>query len=309
VSSEHTDTFASFVGWVETHLDEHGRSGAEAAADHYLSRYHFDRLIQAVSGESPGAFRRRILLERAAYRLATSDNGILEIAIEAGYGSNEAFTRAFRRAYGESPSSWRGSPTQVRLDAPNEVHFHPPGRLRLPARPERKDMESENLLVRMIEHHIWLVGEMVERAARLDESQLDAPIELSVEGLDDDPTPRWLLSRLVGQMEMWNRTVLAEEYDFAVEDDEPLTSIRARLRTVAPEFLELTRTVIEEGRLDETFIDAQCEPHEVFTYAGLIAHVLTFAAHRRVMLLGALASAGITDLGGGDPLRWVVDVA
>ena len=93
-------------------------------------------------------------------------------------------------------------------------------------------MESENLLVRMIEHHIWLVGEMVERAARLDEMQLDAPIELSVEGLDDDPTPRWLLSRLVGQMEMWNKTVLAEEYDFSVEDDEPLTSIRARLRTV-----------------------------------------------------------------------------
>ena len=48
----------------------------------------------------PGPFRRRILLERSAYRLLTTGRTILDIAVEAGYGSHEAFTRAFTRAYG-----------------------------------------------------------------------------------------------------------------------------------------------------------------------------------------------------------------
>jgi hypothetical protein len=37
----------------------------------------------------------------------------------------------------------------------------------------------------------------------------------------------------------------------------------------------------------------------------MIAHVLTFAAHRRTLVVGALFDAGITDLGYGDPMRWV----
>ena len=61
--------------------------------------------------------------------------------------------------------------------------------------------------------------------------------------------------------------------------------------------------------VDETFVDAVCDPPEVFTYGGMIAHVLTFAAHRRVLVLGALSDAGITDLGAGDPMHWVAQPA
>lgn len=38
-----------------------------------------------------------------------------------------------------------------------------------------------DLISTMIEHHIWHVGELIGRASRLDEAQLDAPIEMSVE--------------------------------------------------------------------------------------------------------------------------------
>ena len=41
-----------------------------------------------------------------------------------------------------------------------------------------------DLMQRMVEHHVWLVGEIVERAAPLTDEQLDTPIELSVEGVD-----------------------------------------------------------------------------------------------------------------------------
>ena len=57
------------------------------------------------------------------------------------------------------------------------------------------------------------------------------------------------------------------------------------------------------------FVDAISEPPKVFTYEGMIAHVLTFAAHRRTLVLGALADAGITDLGSGDPMHYVAEAA
>jgi AraC family transcriptional regulator len=225
---------------------------------------------------------------------------------DQAHSSNEAFTRAFRRAYGVGPSTWRAAPGRIRLDAPNGVHFHPPGGLRLPARDE---VTSMDLLQRLVEHHVWLVGEIVERAGRLRAEQLDAPIELSVEGVDDDPTLRSLLSRLVGQMDMWNAAMDSRAYDFDVERGESLSSIATRLDAAGPVFLSRVRSAIDERRLDETFVDATCDPPEVFTYGGMVAHVLTFAAHRRTLAIGALHSAGITDLGAGDPIRWVAEAA
>jgi hypothetical protein len=81
------------------------------------------------------------------------------------------------------------------------------------------------------------------------------------------------------------------------------------LRDAGPVFLDHAREVIEAKRLDETFVDGVCDPPEVFTYGGMLAHVLTFAAHRRTLAIGALHSAGITDLGAGDPMRWVAAAA
>lgn len=298
------DTFAGFLNVLAADLDDHEARAEDRAARLHLSRYHFDRVIRATAGEPPAAFRRRILLERAAFRLATSRDGVLRMAVDAGYSSNEAFTRAFQRAYGVAPSSWRARPGQIQLDSPNDVHFHPPGGLRLPGISEVNTM---NLLIRMVEHHLWLVNEMVDRAAKVDDETLDREITLSVEQLDDKPTLRKLLSRLVGQMDMWQNVINGRDYDMGIEAHESVAEIRARLDVAGPAFLAEVRRVVEGGRLDETFIDALGEQTEVFTYGGLIAHVLTFAAHRRILVLGALESAGIPDLGNGDPRLWVAD--
>jgi AraC-like DNA-binding protein len=300
------DTFTTFVDSLAESLDDHDARGDELAARAHLSRFHFDRVVGGISGETPARLRRRILLERAAFRLVTTRATVLEVALEAGYSSNEAFTRAFRRAYGAAPATWRASPARIQLDTPNGVHFHPPGGLRLPARDE---VSSMDLMRKMVEHHVWLVGEIVDRAGRLTEEQLDARIELSVEGVDDDPTLRSILSRLVGQMDMWNAAMESRAYDFGVEQGESLASIRSRLRDAGPAFLDHAREVIDGNRLDETFVDAVCDPPEVFTYGGMLAHVLTFAAHRRTLAIGALHSVGITDLGAGDPMRWVAEAA
>ena len=124
------------------------------------------------------------------------------------------------------------------------------------------------LLNKMVEHHVWLVGEMVSRAATLSDEQLDAPIEISVEGVDDDPTLRSLLSRLIGQMAMWNAAIADRTYDFEVERRESITSMRSRLSDEGATFMNHVREITHHERLDETFVDALCEPAEVFTSQG-----------------------------------------
>ena len=169
---------------------------------------------------------------------------MLDVAVEAGYASHEAFTRAFQRDYGAPPAQWRRAPTRPLLDAPNGVHFHPPGGLRVPA---PRKLTSMDLVVTMTEHHISLIRRMIDNAAGVDPAVLDQPIELSVDGIDREPTLRSLLSRLVGQLQMWNRSVANQPYDFSVERDESLDSMRARLDEAGPVFLEHVREACGSG--------------------------------------------------------------
>ncbi|GIG00210.1 helix-turn-helix domain-containing protein [Catellatospora citrea] len=295
------DTFAAYVDVLAHALDEPDATGADLAGRLHLSRYHLDRLVAAVAGEPPGALRRRVLLERAAYRLATSTRTVLDVAIEAGYSSHEAFTRAFTRAYGTGPARWRRRPTGISLAAPNDVHFHPPAGLRLPG---ARKVHAMDLLLGMVDHHVWLLGRLLDRAAGLDDDTLDRGIELSVEGVDATTTLRSLLSRLVGQLDQWNAGMSGRDYDWSVEDEEPVAAMRARLAVAGPDFIGRVRAVSEADRLGDTFVDTVCVPPRVFTYGGMVAHVLTFAAHRRTLALGALRTAGVDDLGDGDPMSW-----
>ena len=108
-------------------------------------------------------------------------------------------------------------------------------------------------------------------------------------------------------MGMWNAAMATRDYDWSVEEHESLSSMRERLADRGPTYLAHVREVVEQDRLDDTFVDALCEPAEVFTYGGMIAHVLTFAAHRRTLVALALDRHGVTDLGWGDPMRWVAE--
>lgn len=119
---------------IEQSLDEPDCDGDALAARLFLSRFHFSRIASAASGEAPGAFRRRILLERAAHRLVATSDSVIEVGFDAGYVSPDSFARAFQRADGASPSSYRRCASSRRdLASPSEIHFHPPGGLRLPA--------------------------------------------------------------------------------------------------------------------------------------------------------------------------------
>jgi len=80
------------TGVVLESLDEEGVTG-NLARRAYRSRSQFYRMFRALVEESPGAMRRRFLLERSGWQLGRSRMTVTEIALEAGYGSLEAFTR------------------------------------------------------------------------------------------------------------------------------------------------------------------------------------------------------------------------
>src|SRR3954452_18861739 len=162
------DTFAEFVDGLAAALDDHEATGTDWASRQHFSRFHFDRMIKAVGGEPPQALRRRILLERAAYRMITTRAPLIDVAVEAGYSSHEAFTRAFAKAYGESPREWRKRPGHIQIGEANAVHFVPPASIRLPS---RDVVRGPDLLEKMVEHHVWLVGELIRVAERLTDEQ------------------------------------------------------------------------------------------------------------------------------------------
>ncbi len=111
------------VRYIVEHLDE--AIDLREVADHAcLSRFHFHRVFQALLGESVGDLVRRLRLERAAGCLRSTDVAITEIAFEAGYATHEAFIRAFRAAFGCTPSTMRHrSDYDGRLPTPNGIHF------------------------------------------------------------------------------------------------------------------------------------------------------------------------------------------
>ena len=82
---------------------------ADLAAASNVSRSVLDERFRQVLGRSPIRYLTDWRLHIAKESLATTDIGIHAIAHRVGYDSEEAFSRAFKRAHGESPTHWRAS--------------------------------------------------------------------------------------------------------------------------------------------------------------------------------------------------------
>jgi AraC family transcriptional regulator len=72
-----------------------------------LAPLHFHHVFRGMVGETPLELHRRLRLERAARQLLDLDDPVTQVAFGAGYETHEAFTRAFRQAYGAAPSELR----------------------------------------------------------------------------------------------------------------------------------------------------------------------------------------------------------
>jgi AraC family transcriptional regulator len=103
--------YASRLNRVLDHIDQHLAEPLELnalAGVAHFSPYHFHRLFAAWMGETLGEYLRRRRLEIAAQRLAANTQlPVLNIALEVGFGSGEAFARAFKERFDCTPTQWR----------------------------------------------------------------------------------------------------------------------------------------------------------------------------------------------------------
>jgi AraC family transcriptional regulator len=92
--------------FIQEHLDEELPLERLARVAHF-SPYHFHRIFRGLVGEAVNEYVRRLRLESAALALKSSRRSVIRVALDAGYGTHEAFSRAFRQQFGVSPSQYR----------------------------------------------------------------------------------------------------------------------------------------------------------------------------------------------------------
>ena len=91
---------------LDADLDLEALSGVAA-----FSKFHFHRQFMATFGVSVHRYVQLARMQRASWQLAYDGAlGVTEIAMDAGYDAPDAFARAFRQRFGQSPSSFRNSP-------------------------------------------------------------------------------------------------------------------------------------------------------------------------------------------------------
>lgn len=92
----------ALVDLVELDLDEELDVGA-LAREHGTTEYHLRRMFAALAGMPLSEYIRRRRMTLAGADLAAGAPNLLEIAVRYGYGSTEAFGRAFRAVHGIGP--------------------------------------------------------------------------------------------------------------------------------------------------------------------------------------------------------------
>ena len=107
---------------IQRNLDQSPTLEELAEVAHF-SPFHFHRIFRGMTGESLKAHVRRLRIEKAAGRLRKTDHPVIRIALDAGFESHAAFTRAFKTQMGQPPNDWRKAP-RIALSAGH------PGRIR-----------------------------------------------------------------------------------------------------------------------------------------------------------------------------------
>ena len=119
--------FFKSIDFIEQHLYDKISVHEVAAASHY-STYHFSRIFKALVGDTPKEYLRKRRLTVAAKRLLSEDIGILELALDCQFDSQEAFTRSFKALFNITPAQYRKQNDPFRLlykdqFSPHMLHF------------------------------------------------------------------------------------------------------------------------------------------------------------------------------------------
>lgn len=104
--TDYQERLGRVTAYIHDHLDGELDLDRLAGVAH-LSPYHWHRVYHALHGETIAATVRRLRLHRATGYLANTALPVEQVARKCGYPNAQSFARAFRTAYGISPSHYR----------------------------------------------------------------------------------------------------------------------------------------------------------------------------------------------------------
>lgn len=117
------------IDFIEERLDQDIET-SDVARCAGISHWHFQRIFKALTNETLKTYIRSRRLAAVLPKLEDTDERIIEIALAAGFETQESFTRAFRKAFGITPALHRKKrrrfpfPNKVRFDAEYLAHIH-----------------------------------------------------------------------------------------------------------------------------------------------------------------------------------------
>lgn len=102
--------FETVLAYIDGHLEADLSVNTLSEIAHF-SAFHFHRQFTAYVGVPVARYVQLMRLRRAAHRLAAgTEYSVLDASLDAGFSSPEAFSRAFRRDFGMTPSTFRQQP-------------------------------------------------------------------------------------------------------------------------------------------------------------------------------------------------------
>ena len=272
-----------------------------------VSRYHFQRVFRHVMGETPGDLQRRLRLERAAHDLRHTPSDVTAIAFDAGYESLEGFSRAFRRAYGKSPSRFRKENRDVvDLHGASLVHYDAQTRT-LRTLPHKGEYLMD-LVDRMLDNDYRSKRGLLESARALTDAQLDAPFLFRIKlepWMEPDQSIREALDRLTDMVWVaellttiqWPYTGVGWSEKGQIVAAHSVQEMIDRLDGFYKEYSPFVQHVKENNLWETTWLDSACKPAETFTYASVIEVSLEYGIVRRLTTKSLLAQIGALNTG------------
>jgi AraC family transcriptional regulator len=106
---------AKALWYIESHMAD-DLSLVSIAQQIGVSPYHLSRAFSTATGYGPTSYVRARRLGRAARALLSGAEDILTVALDTGYGSHEAFTRAFKQYFGVTPEHLRAQRSPVKFN-------------------------------------------------------------------------------------------------------------------------------------------------------------------------------------------------
>lgn len=119
---EWTVCISNAIRYIEEHLTEE-LTTEDIARQALVSPYYFQKGFAMLCGFTVGEYIKKRRLTLAGSKLVSTDQKIIDIALECGYDSPDSFTKAFTRFHGATPSSVRKGEAMIKAFAPLKINL------------------------------------------------------------------------------------------------------------------------------------------------------------------------------------------